>query len=181
MPDEAVEHAILREQEIAKAAVIQNRRKVNDMKTRCFNTNWLAALLGVSFAGGAVVAATAYVDIERRTHAEEAFGAKLDRLYADQELSAALKQIHEGKADAAAARMDVLLCDHILLTDSELASADARTRLTAQLAFQRIAQRRPKTGEGSSGSAAKGAGIDQAAAEEILTVALGPDRAAQAK
>ena len=148
------------------------------MKTSCWKKDWLSLLVGTVVIAGTVVAATAYFGIERRIRAEEAFTATLDRLSADQELSLALKEIHEGKANAAAERMDLLLCDHILLTDSELASASARKRSYVELAFQRIARLRPKTGGPAPAHSARECDNDQAAAERILNAVLSLPRKA---
>ena len=142
------------------------------MKTSYWKKDWLSLLVGTVVIAATVMAATAYFDIERRIRADEAFSATLDRLSADQELSVALKEIHDGKGNAAAERMDLLLCGHILLTDSELPSANARTRSYVEIAFQRIARLRPKTGGPAPVHAARECDNDQAAAERILDAVL---------
>ena len=179
MPAEAIEDSFLQEQHTAGTAVVRNRQRPIDMKTRHLKKDWLSLSLGIVVVAGTVVAATAYFDIERRIHAEQAFTATLDRLSADQELSVALKQIHEGKVNEAVERMDLLLCDHILQTDSELPSASARTRSYVEIAFQRIAQLRPKTGGLTPAPSARERDNDQAAAERILSVVLGSARNAR--
>jgi hypothetical protein len=137
--------------------------------------------VGIAVVAGSVVAGSTYLDLERKTAAEEAFNATLDRLHHDQQVSAALKTIQDGEVDVAAQRLDLLLCQHILRTDSELGSADARTRAYVENAFRRIALLRPKKGGGSSGGSTLECRDDQVAAETILSQALVVAHTAQTK
>ena len=131
---------ILQKHDNAAAASMQDQTKVNHMKTRYLKIDWLIPVLGIAVVAGSLVAATTYLDLERKAQAEESFTATLDRLYEDQQLSTALKTLHDGAVDAGVQRLDLLLCGHILRTDSELASAGARTRTFVEDAFRRIAQ-----------------------------------------
>ena len=182
MPGGAPKQAILQKHDTAEAAVIQNETKLNYMKTRDLRVNWLIPLLGIAMVAIGVVAGTAYLKIERRADAEEAFTATLDRLYQDNELSMALKTLHEGDAAAAARRLDLLLCEHIVRTDSELPSADARTRAFVENAFQRMALVRPRVAEAKPADPANDHSDDQIVAERILSRALSasPHRAGEA-
>jgi hypothetical protein len=173
--------SILQKHDTAAAAVVQDQTKLNRMKTRYLKMNWLIPLLGIAVVVGSVVAATTYLDLERKADAEEAFTATLDRLYQDHQLSAALKAIHEGEVKKAARLLDFLLCDGILRIDSELVSADARTRAFVEDAFRRIATVRPKTVSRSAAGSTQERSDDQAAAERILSKVLAVAHTAQAK
>ena len=143
--------------------------------------DWLIPVLGIATVAGSLVAGSTYLNLERKLHADEAFMATLDRLYQDQKLSAALKTIQEGKVDVAAQRLDVLLCGDILMTNSELASADARTRSYVEDAFRRIARVRPKSAAGTAAGSAQACAYDQTAAQRILELALAGDHSKQTK
>ncbi len=151
------------------------------MKTKCLKIDWLAPLVGVVLVAGVLVAATTYVDLERQSSANLALASTLDRLYQDQALSAALKEIHDGKTNAAAQRLDVLLCDHIVRINSEAASADAPTRTYVEDSFRRIARVRPMTGAGAVGPAAADRSEAQAEAEQILAMVLAGNHLVQAQ
>ena len=151
------------------------------MKTSYLKMNWLFPVLGITVVAGTVLAARTYLDVERRTHAEETLTTTIDRLYQDHQLSAVLKSIHDGQADAAARRLDMILCGNILRLDAESASADARTRGYVQDAFQRMALVRPKTANGAMAGSAQECNDDRAAAEKILTIALASARNTQTK
>jgi hypothetical protein len=142
------------------------------MKTSYLNQPWLAGLAGIAAAAALAMVAMTYFNLQQKTHAQEAFAATFERLEVDQQLSAALRQLHEGKVERAAERLDQLLCGHILLTDSELSCADGQTRNYTAQAFQRIAQLRPKRAERSSTGLVWRGSTDQAVAEKILSVAL---------
>ena len=151
------------------------------MKTISLKTNWFVPLVGIAVVAGSVLAGSTYLELERMIAAEEAFTATLDRLYHDQQVSVALKSIHDGEVDVAAQRLDLLLCAHILKTDAELASADARTRTFVEDAFRRIALVRPKRANGAAASSAQECSDDQTAAERILSKALVIAHTAQTK
>jgi hypothetical protein len=137
------------------------------MKTKHVRTDWLIPLLGIALVAGGVVAAATYYDLERKIHADEAFATTLDRLFQNQQLSAALKTLHDGDAGTAAQRLDLLLCDNILMLDSELACADERKAAYVKDTFRRIARVRPKNSEIAAG-AAQELESDRIEAEKIL-------------
>ena len=151
------------------------------MKTRYLKTDWFIPLLGIAVAVGALVTGKAYFDLEQKIHAGEASLATLDRLHQDQAIVAALKQIHEGKVDEATQRLDLLVCQDVLLTNSELESADAGTRTVVEDVFRRIALRRPQNPQGAPGSAAQERNQDQVSAEKLLKLASAGDPRAQAQ
>ena len=138
------------------------------MKTNCMKTDWFVPLVGLAAIAAAVATGKAYLDFERETRAGEALTVTLDRLYQDHQLSMALKTIHDGDAVAAARRLDLLLCEHIVRLDSELASADARTRTYVEDALQRMALVRPRVVQAQSAASATDCSDDQIAAERIL-------------
>src|ERR1035437_2899575 len=147
---------VLQKHDNMQAAVIQNQTKLSRMKTNYLKMNWLIPTLGVAVIAGTYLTATTYLDLERKTEAEQAFVGTVDRVYQTQELSSALKAIQAGEVKGAAQRIDLLLCNHILRLDSERPSSDARTKALVELAFQKIAAGRPKTGSGPvSGSVQK--------------------------
>jgi hypothetical protein len=137
------------------------------MKTRYLTIRWLIPLLGFAVAAGGFRAATTYLDLQRKTQSEEAFSATLDRLCADQRISSALKTLHDGDVSTAARRLDLLLCENILLANTELASASDQQRSYVQDAFVRIARLRPRNSETSAGASLE-LSDDQIKAERIL-------------
>jgi hypothetical protein len=143
--------------------------------------NWLIPVLGIATVAGSLMARTTLLDLERKRQAEEAFTATLDRLQMDQQLGAALKTIHDGEVGAAAERLDLLLCDNILRIDSELGSADPRTRAFVQDVFQRLALLRPKTADGAAAGSTPACTEVRAAAQRILELALARDHSAPTK
>ncbi len=177
----AAKRSILQKHDNAEVAVGNDHTKLNFMKTRYLKTDWLIPLVGIAVVAGSLVAGSTYLDLERQIHADEAFTATVDRLYQDQMLSAALKTIHDGEVNVAARRLDLLLCEHILRTDAELGSADARTRAFVGDAFRRIALVRPKTANGAAAGSAQECNDDQIAAEKVLSGAPVVTRTAQAK
>ena len=125
------------------------------MKTNYLKMNWLIPALGIAVIAGTYLVATTYLDFERHTETEQALAATVDRLYESQQISSALKAIHEGEMNGAAQRLETLLCDNVIRLDSELASSDARTRALVGMAYQRIAAVRPKTGSAPLASSAQ--------------------------
>jgi hypothetical protein len=140
------------------------------MKTKYSRINWLLPLVGAVLVAAGFAAAATYLGLERKIHSAEAFAGTLDRLYQSQTLSAALKSLHEGDAGAAAQRLDLLLCDNVLMISSELASADDRKAAYVKDCFMRIARLRPKNADATAGEARELI-HDQIEAEQILAQA----------
>ncbi len=151
------------------------------MKTRYIKMDWLIPVLGIAVVAGSLVAGSTYLNLERKTHADEVFMVTLDRLYQAQKLSAVLKTFHDGDAAAAVKRLDLLLCANIIRTDSEMACADARTQDYVQFAFRRIALLRPRTGQATETATAEERYNDETAAQRILDQTLASQHIAQAK
>ncbi len=143
------------------------------MKTKDPRIDWLVRCTGIAVVAGAAVAATTYLEFEQKADAAQAFAVTLDRLFHDQQLSMALEQIHQGAVPAAAQRLDLLLCEDVVLADLELASADALTRAAVEDAFRRIALIRPRTVAAGATGPDQEPGDRQVEAERILTLALG--------
>jgi hypothetical protein len=114
------------------------------MKTKHIKMGWLTPVLGIALVTGGVMAATTYVGLERKIVSGQVYAAILERLYHDQQLSAVLRTIHDGEADAAARRLDLILCDDILAVNSLVASAGNAERDYAQTMFAQIARQRPE-------------------------------------
>lgn len=151
------------------------------MKTIIVKKSWVIPLLGIVLVAGTVLASRCYCNLEQKTHDAEALSTTLGHLYEDQQLSMALKSMRNGDVAEASRRIDQLLCNNILLTDAELASADVRTQAFAEEAFRRIALTRPKaTSEGAS-SPGQGYFDSQTAAEKILSRVLSSGQTAQAR
>ncbi len=150
------------------------------MKTKCMRTNWLIPLVGIAVVAASVATAKAYLDLERQTQAGAALAVTLDRLYQDHQLSMVLKTLRDGDTGAAARRLDLLLCEHIVRLDAEQASADARTRVYVEDAFRRIAVVRPTVVQAQSADSGPECSDDQIAAEQILGRALAAHHTAQA-
>jgi hypothetical protein len=151
-----------------------NQQKTNGMKTNRIIIDRAIPWLGLGLITGVVILAATYLGFEQKTRSAEASTAMLDRLFHGQQLSAALKKIHDGEAAAAAQNLDLLLCGDILLINAELPSADPETRALVQKAFQRIAKTRPKT-EGADPDPMREHVVDQVAAERVLALALATD------
>jgi hypothetical protein len=181
VPGEAQEYSILQKRDTAVAAIVQSQSKLRRMKTRCLKTDWIVPALAIALVAGTLMAARTYLNFERKTDTENALTATLDRLYQDQQLTLALKTLHDGDAAAAARRLDLMLCEHIVRLDAELPSADNRTRTFVEDAFHRMARVRPKATEAKSGDSAEDYSEDVVAAERILGRAqqTGPQRAGE--
>ena len=151
------------------------------MKTRYLKIDWLIPVLGIAVVAGSLVAGTTYLNLEKQIQATEAFTAKLDGLYQDHQLSLALKSIHNGEVSAAAQRLDLLLCVHILRTNSELPSAEPRTRIIIEDAFRKIALVRPKSGPSAATGSTQECSDDQKRAQQILELALAGDHSIATK
>ena len=137
----------------------------------CIKFDRLIPWLGTALVAGGVMAAATYLNFERKAHSSEASLTTLDRLIHDQQLTAALKKIHNGEVAGAAQSLDLLLCGDILLTNAELPTADPDTRALVQNAFRTIARARPMTSKTDTGPAREHT-MDQVEAERILTLAL---------
>ena len=137
------------------------------MKTIYFKVRWLLPVLGIALVGGGLAGATAYVSLQRRLQSAEALGVTLERLRLQQQLSLVLKSLHNGELNAAAQRLDVMLCDSVLLVNSELASADDSRRACVQDAFARVARLRPRNSDALAG-ATRELYNEQIEAERIL-------------
>ncbi len=172
---------ILQKHDTAQGAVDQTRLTLKVMKTIFAKKSWVIPLLGSVLVAGALVAVKSYCNLEQRTHEAEALSATLGRLYDDQQLSMALKSMHDGDVKEAARRLDQLLCNNILLTNAERASADPRTQAFVEEAFRRIALTRPKvTSEGQAGPG-QGSFESQAAVEKVLSGFLTSGQTVQAR
>ena len=140
------------------------------MKTKYLKMNWLILLVGMVLVAAGFAAGTTYLDLARKIHSDEVFSATLDRIYQSQRLSAVLKTLHDGDVATAAQRLDLLLCDNILIINSELASADDLKRAYVKDAFRKIARLRP-TNAGTTAGATQELNNDQIEAEKILAQA----------
>ena len=138
------------------------------MKTQSIKLSRLIPLLGIALVASGLVAAAAYLDLEREIKADEAFTATHARLAQDYQLSAVLKLIQDGETEAAAWRVDLVLCDDLLLLNSQLGATDDRTRAFAKDAFARIALIRPMNPPTAAGTAQKFHGVYQIGADNIL-------------
>ncbi len=148
------------------------------MKTRHFETNWLIPALGVAIVAGAVMATVSYTHTQRSIHSAECLVPTLDRIYLDQVLSGALRDIHDGEVNRAAQRLDIFLCGNILRLHDELASADPQTRAYVEEAFRRIGRVRPQNPGPDRGASGLEITSDQAAAQQILALATAGEHAA---
>jgi len=117
------------------------------MKTKGIKLERLIPCLGIALVACGLMGAATYLNLHRKNQAAEASMATIRRLFQEQQLSVALKRIHDGDVAEAAKGLDLLLCGDILLTNAELPTADPETRTLVQNTFRRIAQARPKTYE----------------------------------
>jgi len=141
------------------------------MKTKGIKLERLIPCLGIALVACGLMGAATYLNLHRKNQAAEASMATIRRLFQEQQLSVALKRIHDGDVAEAAKGLDLLLCGDILLTNAELPTADPETRTLVQNTFRRIAQARPKT-EGTAADPIHKHVNDQLAAERVLTLAL---------
>jgi len=138
------------------------------MKIGNLKLSWLIPVVGIALFAAGVLAGRTYLDLERKTYSGQAFSATLDRLCQSQRLSAALETLHDGDGASAAQQLDLLLCENILIINSELASTNDRERAYVRDIFARIAHQRPKNSDASAGNAQK-LNNDRIEAEKILT------------
>ncbi len=148
------------------------------MKTRHFEINWLIPVLGVAIVAGAVMATTSYTNTQRSVHSAESLVPTLDKIYLDQVLCGALREIHDGEVNRAAQRLDLFLCGNILRLHDELASADPQTRAYVEEAFRRIGRVRPSNPVPDRSASGLELTSDQAAAQQILALATAREQAA---
>jgi len=142
-------------------------------------SNWVIPALGIVLVGGALAGATAYLNIERGIHSAETYGAMLDRLYCDQQVSIVLRKLHDGDVGLATQKLDMMLCGEVIKIDSQLASVDERARKFALDSFRRIAHFRPRVSETSPEGTSHPRCDDQLTAQKILALAAADERAAR--
>jgi hypothetical protein len=142
------------------------------MKTTWFKSSWVIPLLGIAVAVGAMLVRINYLRLEQEARSADVLQAMMDRLYHDQHLSVALKELHNGEVDAAVQRLDVVLCDDIIRLNSELEGADEHTKACVGEVFQRIARVRPANPAPANSGTAPGWADTQAAAQRILALAM---------
>jgi hypothetical protein len=162
--------AILQKGDIAEAVVCHRQSKVNHMNTRHIRMKWLLPFLGIALVASSFKIAATYLDLQQEFQSEQEFTATLDRLYADQRISFALKTLRDGDPGMAAQRLDLLLCENILRLNAKLGSASDRQRAYVSSAFATIARLRPRNSEFAAG-AAQELSNDQIEAERILAEA----------
>jgi len=129
-------------------------------------------LVGIAVVAAGILAARTYIGTERKTQDVLAFDIMLERLSQDLQLSMALMEIHRGKAEEAAQRLDLLLCRNILRTDSELAFTDGRARPIVEEVFRELALIRPSIAQRGAAGSAAACDTEQMVAERILNQAL---------
>ncbi len=154
---------------------MQKQTEFGGVKTRCFKIDWLVPIPGIVVLAGCLWAATTYRGFEQQVDADETLTPTLDRLTFDLTLSLALKQLHDGEVEKAAQRLDLLLCWDILRADTELASADDRTRAWIEDTLRRIARTRPKTTEPAVVPSVPNPGGTQEEAQRVLVRVLKTD------
>jgi hypothetical protein len=136
-------------------------------------------MLGLAVAIGAMVVRSNYLRLEQETRSADALQVMMDHLYQDQNLSLALRQIHDGDVAAAAQQLDVLLCDDIVRLNSDLEDADDHTRACVGDVFRRIGRVRPAISEPAASGVASGATVTQTSAQRILGLAMANEPRAQ--
>ena len=143
--------------------------------------DWLVVALAAGFVSAILIGVGAYLHLERKIHTTAVLTATVDQLYRDRTLSLALRKIHEGDVATASKQLDILLCDDILLLNSELESADEHTRALVGDTFRRIGRVRPKTQAQGATAANSVPTTDQIEAEQILSLAMADRLKAQPK
>jgi hypothetical protein len=149
------------------------------MKTIQFKTDYLIPLAGVALVVGGALVTVVHLDLERKAHAGEALAVTLNSLAQDQRLSEALRTLDHGDVAGAAQSLDLLLCDNILLLNSQLEAADEPTRACVMDSFRRIGRARPKHPEASLKDSTSATTDDQLAAQRILALAMAGDTQAK--
>lgn len=142
--------------------------------------DWLIPFGGIAVVVATMVAANAYLSVEGKTDDVMAFNAMLERLHQDWQLTLALSEMHGGKAQEAAQRLDLLVCAHILWTDAELASAGPKARPIVMKVFQEMGRIRPSIAQRGAAGSIEEWSSEQIAAERVLGQALGITHTAQA-
>jgi hypothetical protein len=145
--------------------------KHGDMKTKWLSRSWVVPLLGIAAVVGTIAVQTRCVRLERQARSADALQAMIDHLFADQNLSAALKKIHDGDTAGAAQQLEVMLGDDIVRLNAQMEEADERTKVWVAQAFERMAHAHPIAGEVAAGERKPGWMDTQAAAQHILALA----------
>jgi hypothetical protein len=145
--------------------------KHGDMKTNWLNRKWLIPLLGIAVAVSAIAVQTRCARLERQARSADALQAMVDRLFDDQNLSAALRKIHDGDTAAAAQQLEIMLCNDIVRLNSQMEEADEHTKVWVAQAFERMAHAHPIDTEMAAGQGKPGWMDTQAAAQHILALA----------
>ncbi len=140
------------------------------MKTSYLIKTLLGVVAIVALMGG-FLATAAFVNVQRQIRWHERMAVLLDRVYYDQRVGGALKQISEGDVRAAAQRLDLALCSDILRLNSQLELADDYTRSYVEASLRQLSHVRPKTVALSGASSPDAYDGDQIAAEKLLELA----------
>jgi hypothetical protein len=149
------------------ATVLRNQAKANHMKINYNRTNWLIPVLGIALVAAGVMAATTYLDLERKNHSAEASMAIIRGLHKDFQLGSALKTIHEEGVSTGVEPLDLMLCEDVIAIHSRLAALEEWDRAFIKNAFARLALIRPNSAELLSDDSHT-LGASQIEAERIL-------------
>jgi hypothetical protein len=163
-----------------KEPIMSDQQVTHRMKPNRIRVGRLIPWLGVALLSGLVIVTATYVNSDPKSRDSELSASTVNRLIRDQQLSLALKRLHNGQVAAAAQSLDLLLCGDILLTNGELDSFDPETQMRVRQAFRSIGMTRPNTQVADTGSTQEHI-VDQIAAQRILTLALATPKAAEPK
>ena len=144
------------------------------MNTNQLKTDRWVLLVGVALVAAGLAAAASYRNLEQKARSEETLTPLYRSLHQDLELCAVLRAMHEGDVSGAARRLDLMLCEHIVALNSQLAAGagDAGDRAFVQNAFARCSLMRPRSTELLT-DATQPLRSDQVEAEKILAEARG--------
>jgi hypothetical protein len=162
--------AVRQEHDAAGAVVCHHHLTYYPMKTNRITIHRLLLLLVIVLGAGSVLVTVKYLSLERRTHADQEVEATLERLWQNQQLCSVLRTSQEGDVSAAAMNLDLRVCGDILAVNSQLASADERTRMFIKWSLANLALVRVKNAQASAG-AKQAIHPQQIEAERILAKA----------
>jgi hypothetical protein len=122
-----------------------------NMKRRMIKIDWLAPVLGLILVGGGYAATKTYLELDEKIRSGEQFIATLDGLMEDCNLNRLQMQAQNSGCASTASNLDELLSARIVRVNSELESADPRTRAFVGFCYNHIARLRSRSSPDRAG------------------------------
>ena len=133
------------------------------MKTKVYRVGWLFPVLGIALSGGSYYVTKSYFGYEQEIRSAEYFMAVCDRLIDDCQLTRMLMQAQNDGCAGTARSLDESLSTSMESINSEVASADTRTRVIAGACLKYIDRRRAQNAVMGAGVPAGRSGLSPVA------------------